>query len=59
MDSNDRKLLRLVLPPLLGLGLAAALTHPLDQAVGGGPQPTGTASPSRTVTPQLTDGNTP
>ncbi len=59
MDSNDRKLLRLVLPPLLGLGLAAALTHPLDQAVGAGPQPTGTASPSRTVTPQLTDGNTP
>lgn len=59
MDAADRNRLRLVLPPLLGLGLAAALIHPLVGGLSAGPQPAGTVVPIRAATPQHTDGNTP
>jgi hypothetical protein len=58
VDVADRKLVRMVLPPLLGLGLVAALTHPLDRGPTSRPLPLSTIAPTL-ATPQHTDGTTP
>lgn len=56
MNTAERNLVRLVLPPLLGLGLVAALTHPLDRDATSSPGP---ISSTRNATPQHTDRTTP
>ncbi len=56
MNAADRNLVRLVLPPLLGLGLVAALTHPLDRAALLSPVPN---PPTGSAAPQHTDRITP
>lgn len=51
MNAADRNLLRILLPPLLGLGLVAALNYPLDRDPADGTKPPSAVAPRHVHAP--------